>query len=595
MDLGRSAIGDQLTTFTEIKSSPGRWKAALRATIMTAITVVVVGLIFGKSLALLGITGSFIGNSVPNRPWRSRLQILAWMDAVYLVGCGLAVLVGNEPVLLSLLLTTIAIVTVLGYNAVVADPPGPIFLIIGPAIASYLSTRGVARWDVLGVSALGCIVGCTISLLLHPRTKETAEEKAVETAAEKVKELDRIYADDHSPLIDRATQRDAAYAAVLSASMTLENAAGRNPRRREWRSLLLELRRLHFSIISRIASDSMPGAVVEVESMAQRRYLGTPPVSYLVRWGLSPRSLPWLAARRIGIAIALTCITSYGLRLHHPFWAVMTTALVMSMGADRLSLTHRALHRMIGTLAGVVAFAGLHALDPSLNAVFVIAIALVFMVQWTVVRNYALGAFFVTPMALLVTSSNGSALSLGQLVQERVVDTLIGVAVSVIVMWVTDRRAPIALVRRQFRRTLRANARVLELIARDEHTGPEGFRARRDLAYEQLQAGHILRIAQQDKNRLLGNWSAVEAVVNAMSYTVLAACWIRNPNKHVNAAAMATALRGLITDLPPVSTSLVDASQLAADLEQVLIVGVPRIPLPPLEPDPLIERAPATD
>ncbi len=586
MDLGRSAIGAQLSTFAEIKSSPGRWKPALRATVMTAITVLAVGLVYGKSLALLGITGSFIGNTVTERPWRSRLRVLVWMDLAYVIGCALAVLAGASPVLLSVLLTVIAIVTVLGYNAVVADPPGPIFLIIGPAIASYLSAQGLPRWDVLGVSTLGCLVGSAVSLLLHPRTKATAEAKAVATAGDEVAELDRLYADDDATLAERAEQRDSAYAAVLSASMTLEEAVGRNPRRREWRTLLIELRRLHFSIISRIAHDAMPGAVVEVEAMAQRRYLGSPPIAYLVRWGVSPRSLPWLAARRIGLAIALTCVASYGLRLTHPFWAVMTTALVMSMGADRLSLTHRALHRMVGTLAGVVAFVGLHALDPSIDAVFAIAIVLVFMVQWTVVRNYALGAFFVTPMALLVTSSNGTLLSLGELVRERIVDTLIGVAVSVFVMWLTDRRAPIALVRRQFRRTLRVNARVLELIARDAHTGPDGFRARRDLAYEQLQAGRILRIAQQDKNKLLGVWSNVEAVVNAMSYTVLAACWIRDPNKHVNAAAMAGELRALIADLPPVSTSLVDATELARDLEQVLIVGVPRIPLPPLDDEP---------
>lgn len=586
MDLGRFAIGSQLSTFTEIKSSPGRWKQALRATVMTTITVLVVGLVYGKSLALLGITGSFIGNSVPNRPWRSRLLILAWMDLAYIIGCALAVLVGAEPVLLSVLLTVIAVTAVLGYNAVVADPPGPIFLIIGPAIASYLSTRGLSGWDVLGVSTLGCLVGSGVSVLLHPRTKGSMEEAAVATAAEEVAELDRVYDDPDSSLADRAAHRDSSYASVLNASMTLENAAGRNPKRREWRRLLVELRRLHFTIISRIAQDAMPGAVVEVEAMAQRRYLGEPPVVYLVRWGLSPRSLPWLAARRIGLAIALTCATSYGLRLHHPFWAVMTTALVMSMGADRLSLTHRALHRMVGTLAGVVVFAGLHALEPSIDWVFVIAIALVFMVQWTVVRNYALGAFFVTPMALLVTSSNGTLQSLGELIRERIVDTLIGVAVSVVVMWLTDRRAPIALVRRQFRRVLRVNARVLELIAEGRSSTPEGFRARRNLAYEQLQAGRILQIAQQDKNRLLSTWSNVEAVVNAMSYTVLSACWVRDPGKHVNAAAMAADLRRLIAQLPPVSTSLVDASELTADLEQVLVVGVPRIPLPPLETEP---------
>ncbi|MBC9956118.1 FUSC family protein [Yimella sp. cx-51] len=584
MSWGLATVGASLSGLAQIKSAPGQWKVATRATAMTAITVGVVWLALGKELALLAITGSFIGNTASARPWRARLHILAWMDLAYIAGCAIAVVIGSNPVLLTLTLTAIAMTAVLGYNAVMADPPGPMFLIMGPAIASYLPTVGVDKWQVIAVCVLSCLTASIATLALHPRA-DSAEAQAVDAAREAVEELIEQAAQPDTTDLEIAHLRDTAYAQVLSASMTLEEAAGRNARASAWRSLLVDLRRLHFQVIGQVASRSLPGAVVEVDAAAQRRYLGAPPVKYLLRWALSPRSLPWLASRRIGMAIALTCAVSYGLDLRHPFWAVMTTALVMSLGTDRLSLTHRGLHRMIGTVAGTVAFVGLHHLDATLEVTIAICLALVFMVQWTAVRNYAIAAFFVTPMALLVTTSTAPGHAIGTVIKERILETLIGVAVSLVVMWVTDRRAPIALVRRQYRRVLRVTADLLDLIATDQEKSEAGYRVRRDLAYEQLQAGRILQIAQQDLPVTLSAWSRVEVTVNQLAYTALVACWIRNPKKYLDAAAMATCLRAVIRDLPPVGTSPIDGDELCDRVDEVLRTGSPKIVTPSVPQD----------
>lgn len=578
-----TVVGDQLSALAHVKSSPGQWKIAVRATVMTTVTVLVVWATLGKALALLAITGSFIGNTAIRRPWRARLHILIWMDAAYLLGCAIAVLIGGNPVLLTLALTSIAMAAVLGYNALMADPPGPMFLIIGPAIASYLPTIGVAGSEVMAVCALSCLVASATTLALHPRTKESAEELAVDQAHRSVDALvEAGKAPDADPL-ELAHLRDTAYADVLTAGMTLEEAVGDSPRRDRWHTLLIDLRKQHFRLIGEVAARWLPGAVVEVEAAAQRRYLGAPPVPYLLRWGFSPRSLPWLASRRIGMATALTCAVSYGLGLHHPFWAVMTTALVMSLGTDRLSLTHRGVHRMIGTLAGIVVFVALHRLDLSLEVTIPVCLALVFLVQWTAVLNYAIGAFFVTPMALLVTTSSAPGLGLGDVVRERAVDTLIGVGVSIVVMWLTDHSAPVALVRRQFRRVLRVTADLLELIAAGEQNTATGLRVRRDLAYEQLQAARILKIAQEDLPVTLGSWSRVEIATNQLAYTVLVTCWIRRPTEQLDIARMATALRSLIRSLPPVSTKLVNTDDLCDGLDEVLAAGSSTIVLPMTE------------
>ena len=53
----------------------------------------------------------------------------------------------------------------------------------------------------------------------------------------------------------------------------------------------------------------------------------------------------------------------------------------------------------------------------------------------------------------------------------------------------------------------------------------------------------------------------------------LAACWTHDPLAHLDANAMASRLARLIHDLPPVSTQLVDATTIAASVDDLLDVG----------------------
>jgi hypothetical protein len=106
---------------------------------------------------------------------------------------------------------------------------------------------------------------------------------------------------------------------------------------------------------------------------------------------------------------------------------------------------------------------------------------------------------------------------------------------------------------------------------------------RRDLAYEQLQAARILKIAQDDLPVTLGSWSQVEVAVNQLVYTSLVACWIRRPAEQLDLADMAAALRKFIRELPPVSTRLVDADELVSGIDKVLWSGSSAITLPKVE------------
>lgn len=571
--LSPEALNRQLLAFTEVKPAPGRWKFSLHVLTIVIVAIALISVLMGPDMGLVGLTGAFLGFIAQSRPIRSRIVILAAMCVTYVVGVTAAALVGDEPVLLTLVLTVLSGIVVLGYNSLVAEPPGAMFLIIGPVIASYLPTVGVATAKVVLVSAIACVSASAASLVLQLATAPRHAESDAVTSAQ---EAAAAYLDAPRPLTARhelARLRDRAFAAIFGASMILEDAVGREPRRREWRRLNTTLRRLHLAVIQQVVNVHLPGRTVALSGVEQRRYLGRPGARYLLRWGISRSSLPWLAARRMAAAVLLSCAISYGLHIGHPYWAVMTAALVMSVTADRLTLTHRAAHRVAGTVVGIGLFFVIHAADPRGFVLLVIALILVFILQMLAVRNYALAVIFVTPMALLITTAANPYQPVGEIAGERVLETVIGAGMAVTVIWATGRRAPIALVRRQFRRAVRSLERLLLLIADGEQGTARGYAARRDLAFEQLQCGQILQIARTDLPRELAEWTMLETSLNEASYVVLAACWTTDPPHALDAEKMAGILARIIAALPPVGTTMVDARVVAGGLDRMKRVG----------------------
>ncbi len=567
------ALAHQLMAFTEIKSAPGRWRFALEATFLAATSLTVVSLVFSPSLAIVGLTGAFLAVTARTRPLRARAMILAIMYLGYLISVAAGALTGSRPWLLTISLTVISVVAVLGFNALVGDQPGPMFLVIGAAIASYLPTIGISVADVVQINAFGAGSACLTALLLQAIRHDTTVRDVIDAAEKSITAYARTMPGEGDPA-ERGRLRDAAYASVFRASSVLEASVGSHPHGRGWVQANMKLRQLHVALVQRISLARLDGAPVAVGAMEQSRYLGLPSARYLLRWGLSKRSLPWLAARRLAAAVLLTCAVSYGFGVGQPYWAVLTTALIITIGADRLSLTHRALHRLAGTLVGVLLFFVLHLLDLGGLGLLMAALLLVFTMQMVVVRNYALGAVFITPMALLISSAGSPSRPVMEVAGVRILDTVIGAACSLAVIWVSSHGTPILLVRRQYRRALRALEHLLVLLAEGEHASGRGLSARRDLAFEQLQCAQILRIAQVELPITLGSWDEMEGALNEVSYTVLAACWTTDPPAVLDAAAMAAQMQRMLARLPPVSRGPVDAQELARDLNKVMAAGI---------------------
>ncbi|SLM89696.1 FUSC family protein [Brachybacterium nesterenkovii] len=118
--------------------------------------------------------------------------------------------------------------------------------------------------------------------------------------------------------------------------------------------------------------------------------------------------------------------------LMSPYWAQVAAVVPLS-AVRRDAQIERGLHRVIGTAAGVVVTAFLLSFPAQPWQLAVWVVLLQFLTEMFVLRNYVLSLLFVTPMALLMVQL-GHPLPAVPLLQARVIETVIGVAVALAVV-----------------------------------------------------------------------------------------------------------------------------------------------------------------
>lgn len=114
----------------------------------------------------------------------------------------------------------------------------------------------------------------------------------------------------------------------------------------------------------------------------------------------------------------------------HPYWA-MVAAVAALAGADRSAQVVRGLHRMFGTLAGVVVAWPILALHPRGMVAVLVIVALQALAELSVGRNYALALLAITPLALMMGQLSAER-PIGPLLLDRAAETALGAVVALI-------------------------------------------------------------------------------------------------------------------------------------------------------------------
>ncbi|GAA1510394.1 putative membrane protein [Agromyces terreus] len=127
--------------------------------------------------------------------------------------------------------------------------------------------------------------------------------------------------------------------------------------------------------------------------------------------------------------------------LGHPYWAVVAAVAVIPPARAAHTL-QRGVHRVIGTIGGVLLTALLLWPDPGVWVLVLIIAVCQFGAEILVGRHYGAALLFITPLALTVAHLASPAPLVG-LIADRVLETVVGAAVGLICVFVARRLAEV--------------------------------------------------------------------------------------------------------------------------------------------------------
>ncbi|MGW7589930.1 FUSC family protein [Streptomyces rubiginosohelvolus] len=197
----------------------------------------------------------------------------------------------------------------------------------------------------------------------------------------------------------------------------------------------------------------------------------------LRRLGPGSPLLPVAVRTLIGCALAGYLCAALG--VGRPYWAIVTAA---SLYQANITLSwNRTLQRTLGNLLGVLVFAAVLPVSRiSPLALVCCCLFFGFAAEALITRNYWLGSVAVTPMALLVLEFGG-AHPAGELIGDRVLDTVLGAATGFLAAALVTNRRATGRVEQALDATDRARAAAERTVADPAAAPAERDRTRRAL------------------------------------------------------------------------------------------------------------------
>lgn len=411
-----------------------RWPGTARA----AVAVVLPGLIgvaLGHDLAAAtAALGAFAVVYGEGRPYRVRWRAVSVAACVMVVAAALGAVVGSAvhdaassggstlwPLALVLAMSAFVAVGAFVVDALRLGAPGAFLPLLAVEIASALPMAGVSVGHIVGWTAIGAATAVPVAMsgcVVRPRTPERA---AVSSA------IAAVDAFDH----DRGSvaRRHGAVKAVHAAWQCLHDAGIASREHTLTRNLLgAQDRCVSLLHGTETALDT------DGEDLWRRVPAPRPTIRFRLQRATHLRGRSALIVVRLLVACPVAGALAMGLGVARPDWAVMTAAMILHQGPDRVLGTYRAVHRFAGTVLGLLVLAGLTVLDPTGAALVLVLAASMAGLQAYLVRNYGLAMVFITILALLLAGL-GSPDDLTGVTRDRLLETVIGVVVAVVVLW----------------------------------------------------------------------------------------------------------------------------------------------------------------
>lgn len=422
---------------------------ALRVGVATAVVLVAGGLLGYRELAgfaALGALASAFGRYEPYPRLAGKLTLVGAALVVFAAFGGVLGAVGLPAVALIAALSVAAGLASAYMNAFQITGPGPVILIFAATGAAGYSHSVANLAEVTAAAAVGVVVGWIAGMLPALVLPLGPARLAAARALMAVGALDG--AGGNGVAAARAALARARE--VLAASGRSRSQHGHGKDLAElldaadaaidvWVSdgdpTLLHEIALHEKELRRVRRSSVLGGVGDRPT--SRTELPAPMrIVRIARANLSSASLRHTAVR-VAIASAVSGWAAVACGLEHPLWASMG-AMAALQGLNFTHTVQRGIQRLLGNIGGAAIAAILVAASLGYWQAVVAVVVLQILAEIMVLVNYAVTTLAVTPMALLLTGFTAPISP--EAGMTRILDTLIGVVVGVVVAAVTVSR-----------------------------------------------------------------------------------------------------------------------------------------------------------
>ncbi|MFC4605984.1 FUSC family protein [Rhodococcus kronopolitis] len=506
-----------------------RWPGATRAAFAMGIPALAAVALGYPQQALTVTIGAFAVIYGEGRPYRARWKVVAlaalalaaasWAGGLVGEPVRDAIADGESPALLMwvvLVMSAVAVVGTYTVDALRLGPPGVWFIVLTTQIGalnvqSGMSPTGIALWCALGGAS--AVAVSMVGALRTPHGPEVAAAAAATTAIDDY--VARQAAGRGSPALrHRAAQLlQVAWQSLYDGGLVARG------------HLLVEvLAAAQVRLSGAIRRDPGLDPDSDLDDVRPQPPMPRPGVRYRFLRALHPDSHAWTAATRVLVACLVAGGVTVAIGTDRPDWAVITAVLVLHQGPDRILGTYRGIHRVAGTVVGVLVFAVLFSLHLSGVWLVLTVMALQLLFELFVSRNYGVAVVFITPLAILIGNTGQPHAAVAPVVWERLVETAIGVTVALVVLWTVDRRAHRRVLRWTDRRVALFTGLTLQALrapADDDALLP----LRRDLTFE-LHSSSLAGIdaAHNEPAWAAAHWPA-HTDLHHLGFDVLAGCW----------------------------------------------------------------------
>lgn len=137
----------------------------------------------------------------------------------------------------------------------------------------------------------------------------------------------------------------------------------------------------------------------------------------------------------IGFFMLLSVLVGKVFELDYPYW-IPISCLAVLQGVNQYHIWKRGLHRIIGTLIGLILVWAIFSFIQSVLILCICIIILQILVELFIARHYALTVVFLTPLGVLLAETGSKITSdPNHLVEMRLLEVLIGSALGIIGGW----------------------------------------------------------------------------------------------------------------------------------------------------------------